>query len=303
MDQASLSSQHSALIACCNEGEARSATLEAESKVWAREREEMVARTEAVRRDHERMAALQQRQEVELEELLDKHSQLRSNNRSLEAQHRELEARYKHTLAALNYTLEVKHIKFSLRQSFESFMYLCEDERPEKHKGTTHKPADTTSLKHTSYILHRHVLQVIFCVLGVNVVFTIPRYKEFLDGKTQMEEREREMKTEREEMASRGPEETGGDTRAGEAERRQPEVKNSVVSCIIFMRSDHSFLPLTLTAATFIWIQGTAALTRLLYMNYDKQHRHWFECKFTDRNIERHLMLRSHSEQNTQSKI
>ncbi|XP_035017740.1 coiled-coil domain containing 88A [Hippoglossus stenolepis] len=98
MDQASLSSQHSALLACCNEGEARSVTLEAESKVWAREREEMVARMEAVRRDHERMTALQQRQEVELEELLDKHSQLRSNNRSLEAQHRELEARYKEFL-------------------------------------------------------------------------------------------------------------------------------------------------------------------------------------------------------------
>ncbi|XP_062249558.1 coiled-coil domain containing 88A [Platichthys flesus] len=98
MDQASLSSQHSALLACCNEGEARSATLEAESKVWAREREETVARMEAMRRDHERMMALQQRQEVELEELLDKHSQLRSNNRSLEAQHRELEARYKELL-------------------------------------------------------------------------------------------------------------------------------------------------------------------------------------------------------------
>ncbi|XP_019945556.2 coiled-coil domain containing 88A isoform X1 [Paralichthys olivaceus] len=98
MDQASVSSQHSALLACCSEGEARSATLEAESKVWAREREEMVARMEALRRDHERMTALQQRQEVELEELLDKHSQLRSNNRNLEAQHRELEARNKEFL-------------------------------------------------------------------------------------------------------------------------------------------------------------------------------------------------------------
>ncbi|XP_030253023.1 coiled-coil domain containing 88A [Sparus aurata] len=82
----------------CSESEARCAALEAESKVWAREREESVARTEALRRDHERMTALQQRQEVELEELLDKHSQLRTNNRSLEAQHRELEARYKELL-------------------------------------------------------------------------------------------------------------------------------------------------------------------------------------------------------------
>ncbi|XP_035528907.1 girdin [Morone saxatilis] len=98
VEQASLSSQHAAVLARCSESEARSAALEAESKVWAREREESVARMEALRRDHERMTSLQQRQEVELEELLDKHSQLRSNNRSLEAQHRELEARYKELL-------------------------------------------------------------------------------------------------------------------------------------------------------------------------------------------------------------
>uniref|UniRef100_UPI0037E75812 coiled-coil domain containing 88A n=1 Tax=Semicossyphus pulcher TaxID=241346 RepID=UPI0037E75812 len=98
VEQVSLSSQHAAVLARCSESEARCAALQAESKVWAREREESVARTEALRRDHERMTALQQRQEVELEELLDKHSQLRSNNRSLEAQHRELEARYKELL-------------------------------------------------------------------------------------------------------------------------------------------------------------------------------------------------------------
>ncbi|XP_034546572.1 LOW QUALITY PROTEIN: girdin [Notolabrus celidotus] len=98
VEQASLNSQHATVLARCSESEARCATLEAESKVWAREREESVARTEALRRDHERMMALQQRQEVELEELLDKQSQLRSNNRSLEAQHRELESRYKKLL-------------------------------------------------------------------------------------------------------------------------------------------------------------------------------------------------------------
>lgn len=96
----SLSSQHAAALARCSESEARCAALEAESKVWAREREESVARMEAQRRDHERMTALQQRQEAELEELLDKHSQLRSNNRSLEAQHRELEARYQRPITA-----------------------------------------------------------------------------------------------------------------------------------------------------------------------------------------------------------
>lgn len=100
-----MSSQHAALLTRCSEREVRCAALEAESKVWAREREESVARMEALRRDHERMTALQQRQEVELEELLDKHSQLRSNNRSLEAQHRELETRYKHVLSARNWLL------------------------------------------------------------------------------------------------------------------------------------------------------------------------------------------------------
>ncbi|XP_044220008.1 coiled-coil domain containing 88A isoform X1 [Thunnus albacares] len=98
VEQASLNSQHAAVLARCSESEARCAALEAESKVWAREREESAARTDVLRRDHERMTVLQQRQEVELEELLEKHSQLRSNNRSLEAQHRELEARYKELL-------------------------------------------------------------------------------------------------------------------------------------------------------------------------------------------------------------
>ncbi|XP_025999395.1 coiled-coil domain containing 88A [Astatotilapia calliptera] len=98
VEQASLSSQHAVLLARCSESEARCATLEAESKVWAREREESAARMDALRRDHERMTALQQRQEVELEELVEKHSQLRNNNRSLEAQHRELEGRYKELL-------------------------------------------------------------------------------------------------------------------------------------------------------------------------------------------------------------
>ncbi|XP_034037298.1 LOW QUALITY PROTEIN: girdin [Thalassophryne amazonica] len=98
VEQASLRSQHAALLERCSESDARCAALEAESKVWARERDESLARTEALRHDHERMTALQQRQEAELEELLDKHSQLRSNNRSLEAQHRELEAKYKELL-------------------------------------------------------------------------------------------------------------------------------------------------------------------------------------------------------------
>lgn len=98
VEQASLSSQHAAGLAQCSESKAKCAALEAESKVWAREREESQSRMEALRRDHERMTALQQRQEVELEELLDKYSQLRSNYRSLEAQSRELEARYQELL-------------------------------------------------------------------------------------------------------------------------------------------------------------------------------------------------------------
>uniref|UniRef100_A0A7N8WR62 Coiled-coil domain containing 88B n=1 Tax=Mastacembelus armatus TaxID=205130 RepID=A0A7N8WR62_9TELE len=98
VEQGSLSSQHAVVLTRCSESEARCAALEAESKVWAREREESAARMEALRRDHDRMMVLQQRQEVELEELLDKHSQLRSNHRGLEAQHRELEARYKELL-------------------------------------------------------------------------------------------------------------------------------------------------------------------------------------------------------------
>ncbi|PWA22309.1 hypothetical protein CCH79_00012564 [Gambusia affinis] len=98
VEQASLNSQHATVLARCSESEARRAALEAESKVWAREREESVSRMEALRRDHERMTALQQQQEVELEELLEKYSQLRASYRSLEGQHRELEGRYKEHL-------------------------------------------------------------------------------------------------------------------------------------------------------------------------------------------------------------
>ena len=94
MEQASLSSQHAALLARCSESEARCATLEAEAKVWSREREESLARLEGTRRDHERMTALQQRQEAELEELLEKQRLLKTSNRNLETQHRDLEGRY-----------------------------------------------------------------------------------------------------------------------------------------------------------------------------------------------------------------
>ncbi|KAL0973865.1 hypothetical protein UPYG_G00212190 [Umbra pygmaea] len=94
VEQVSLSSQYAALLARCSESEARCVSLEAESKVWAKEREEAIARLEGLKRDNERMTALQQRQEAELEEQMEKHSHLRSINRNLETQHRDLEGRY-----------------------------------------------------------------------------------------------------------------------------------------------------------------------------------------------------------------
>ncbi|XP_030621338.1 coiled-coil domain containing 88A [Chanos chanos] len=98
LEHASLSSQHASVWARCSESEARCAALEAEAKVWTKEREESAARMESLRRDHDRLTALQQRQETELEELLAKHSQLKSNSRSMEAQHKELEGRYQELL-------------------------------------------------------------------------------------------------------------------------------------------------------------------------------------------------------------
>ncbi|XP_067244890.1 coiled-coil domain containing 88A isoform X1 [Chanodichthys erythropterus] len=98
VEQASLSSEHASALARCREGELRYAGLETESRVWLKEKEESVMRLEAVRRDHERLTALQQRQEAELEELLVKHSQLKSSSRSLEAQYKDTEARYKELL-------------------------------------------------------------------------------------------------------------------------------------------------------------------------------------------------------------
>uniref|UniRef100_A0A672MUX2 Girdin-like n=1 Tax=Sinocyclocheilus grahami TaxID=75366 RepID=A0A672MUX2_SINGR len=98
VEQASLSSEHAAVLARCNESELRCVALKAESRVWLKEKEESVMRLEAARRDHERLTALQQRQEAELEELLAKHSQLKSSSRSLEAQYKDTEARYKELL-------------------------------------------------------------------------------------------------------------------------------------------------------------------------------------------------------------
>uniref|UniRef100_A0A8B9KM88 Girdin-like n=1 Tax=Astyanax mexicanus TaxID=7994 RepID=A0A8B9KM88_ASTMX len=95
VEQASLSSQHASVLARCRESEVRCATLEAESKVWQKEREESFVRVEALRRDHERLTALQQRQEAELDEQLDKYSKLKSSSRSMEAQYKDLEARHK----------------------------------------------------------------------------------------------------------------------------------------------------------------------------------------------------------------
>ncbi|XP_018593004.1 coiled-coil domain containing 88A isoform X2 [Scleropages formosus] len=97
-EQVSLSSQHATLWSRCSESEARVAALEAESKVWAKDREEVMMRGEGLRRDHERLTTLQQRQEAELETLLSKHSQLKATHRNLESQHRELEGRYKELL-------------------------------------------------------------------------------------------------------------------------------------------------------------------------------------------------------------
>ncbi|XP_028816478.1 coiled-coil domain containing 88A isoform X2 [Denticeps clupeoides] len=98
VEQGTLSSQNATLWARCSESEARCAALEAESKVWAKEREESVLRTEALKRDHLRLTALQRRQEVEFEELLAKHSQLKTSSRSLEIQFKELEGRYQELL-------------------------------------------------------------------------------------------------------------------------------------------------------------------------------------------------------------
>ncbi|CAB1337543.1 unnamed protein product, partial [Coregonus sp. 'balchen'] len=115
VEQASLSFQHAAVLARCSESEARCAALEAESKVWAREHEESLARTEGLRRDQERMTTLQQRQEAELEELLDRHSHLRSSNRNLETQHRELEGRYQELLG-LKSRLEEKETEMKMER-------------------------------------------------------------------------------------------------------------------------------------------------------------------------------------------
>ncbi|XP_071001054.1 coiled-coil domain-containing protein 88B-like, partial [Oncorhynchus clarkii lewisi] len=119
VEEASLSFQHAAALARCSKSEARCAALEAESKVWAREHEESLVRTEGLRRDQERMIALQQRQEAELEELLDRHSHLRSSNRNLETQHRNLEGRYQELLGLKSQMEETKREMKMEREKME----------------------------------------------------------------------------------------------------------------------------------------------------------------------------------------
>ncbi|KAM9414073.1 uncharacterized protein ACWYII_025596 isoform 3-T5 [Salvelinus alpinus] len=119
VEEASLSFQHAAVLARCSESEARCAALEAESKVCAREHEESLVRTEGLRRDQERMTALQQRQEAELEELLDRHSHLRSSNRNLETQHRDLEGRYQELLGLKSQMEETKREMKMEREKME----------------------------------------------------------------------------------------------------------------------------------------------------------------------------------------
>ncbi|KAL2077397.1 hypothetical protein ACEWY4_026901 [Coilia grayii] len=98
VEQATLSTQHASVQARCGVSEARCASLEAESKVWVKEKAEFMLRVEAQRRDHDRLTALQQRQEVELEELLAKYSQLKSSSRAQEAHFKELEASHQELL-------------------------------------------------------------------------------------------------------------------------------------------------------------------------------------------------------------
>ncbi|XP_077588783.1 coiled-coil domain containing 88A [Stigmatopora nigra] len=120
VDQVNVNSQLAATQARHSQSEARCAALEAESEVWARERRESAERTEALRRDHQRLTALQQRQETELERLVEKHSGLRTSSRGLEARNRELETSYKELLDAKSHLEQREREMKSEREAMQA---------------------------------------------------------------------------------------------------------------------------------------------------------------------------------------
>ncbi|KAG2469426.1 KS6A5 kinase, partial [Polypterus senegalus] len=93
VENSALSSQHASLVAQSSQAESRLAGLESENRAMSREKEEARACYEALRRDHEKLVLLHERQEVELEGLVQKYSELKGASRSQELKFKELEGR------------------------------------------------------------------------------------------------------------------------------------------------------------------------------------------------------------------
>ncbi|XP_029470662.1 coiled-coil domain-containing protein 88B [Rhinatrema bivittatum] len=97
-ENTSLSSQNTSLVVQVAQLKAQLGTLEGEARVTLQEHEEMRGRYDSLLKDHERLVLLHERQEADMEGLMEKQSKLKGALRSLELEHRELQGRHSQLL-------------------------------------------------------------------------------------------------------------------------------------------------------------------------------------------------------------
>ncbi|XP_039625303.1 protein Daple-like [Polypterus senegalus] len=162
VENSALSSQHASLVAQSSQAESRLAGLESENRAMSREKEEARACYEALRRDHEKLVLLHERQEVELEGLVQKYSELKGASRSQELKFKELEGRYsalmeqKSSLEEKESSLKAEQERLEMqgrehRQTLEKLAKLQEEnERLEHFNKETMKVQEELHLEHKS---------------------------------------------------------------------------------------------------------------------------------------------------------
>ncbi|XP_030075166.1 coiled-coil domain-containing protein 88B [Microcaecilia unicolor] len=94
VENTSLSSQNTTLVVQVAQLQTKLGTLEGEAKLALQEREKMRGQYDSLVKDHERLVLLHERQEADLEGMMEKQSKLKGALRSLELEHRELQGRH-----------------------------------------------------------------------------------------------------------------------------------------------------------------------------------------------------------------
>nr|XP_033813049.1 coiled-coil domain-containing protein 88B isoform X2 [Geotrypetes seraphini] len=115
VENTSLSSQITSLVVQVAQLQAKLSTLEGEVKLALQEREEMRGRYDSLVKDHERLVLLHERQEADMEGMMEKHSKLKGAIRSLELEHRELQGRHSQLLMQKSH-LEEQELAIKVEQ-------------------------------------------------------------------------------------------------------------------------------------------------------------------------------------------